>query len=143
MTIMQPSQAITKKEEELIELARRALQHAHAPYSDFKVGAALLTEDNQTFVGCNVENTSFGLTVCAERNAVYAAVVHGNTRFRKLVVVVDDEHPSLPCGACRQVLFEFSPNLEVLAVGNTDQMTRTTLAALLPEAFHYKPSKRP
>ncbi len=138
---MKSSQAITEKEKELIELARTALQHAYTPYSGFKVGAALLTGDNQIFTGCNVENTSFGLTVCAERNAVYAAVCKGDTKFRKLVIIVEQENPSLPCGACRQVLLEFSPELEVLAVGNTGQIQRMKLSELLPHAFKYKPGK--
>lgn len=136
---MKPSQAITKKEKELIELARTALQHAYAPYSGFRVGAALLTADNRVFTGCNVENTSLGLTVCAERNAAYAAVCQGNTQFLKLVIVVNQQNPSLPCGACRQVLHEFSPELEILAAGNTGIIQRAKLTELLPHAFQYEP----
>ena len=138
---MEPSQVISKKEKELVEQAHTAMQGAYAPYSGFKVGAALLTEDNQIFSGCNVENTSLGLTMCAERNAVYAAVCRGYTKFRKLVIVVDQEDPSLPCGACLQVLIEFSPDLEILTIGNKGQIKRTTLSELLPNAFQYKPSE--
>ena len=136
---MESPQAMAKKEKELTELAHTALQHAYAPYSNFRVGAALLTADNRIFTGCNVENASLGLTVCAERNAVYAAVCQGDTRFRKLVLVVDQQDPSMPCGACRQVLLEFSSELEVLALGNTGQIQRAKLTELLPHAFQYKP----
>ncbi len=134
-----PPQTLTEKETELTELARNALQHAYAPYSGFRVGAALLTTDNRIFTGCNVENTSLGLTVCAERNAAYAAISHGDRQFLKLVIVVDQQTPSMPCGACRQVLFEFSPELEIIAVGSTNQIQRSNLRDLLPNAFQYKP----
>jgi cytidine deaminase len=117
----------------LIELARRAQQHAHAPYSRFRVGAALETEDGTIFTGCNVENASYGLTVCAERAAVVAAVGAGQRRFRRIAVAVDGP-PVAPCGACRQVLAEFGTELEGWSAGSAET-TRWCLADLLPMPF--------
>lgn len=121
----------------LIECARSAQANAHAPYSGFPVGAAVLTEDGRVFLGCNVENSSFGLTVCAERNAVAAAVVAGT---RPLAVAVVANVPDIvPCGACRQVLAEFDPGMTlVLADGNGDNRRVTSLSALFPAAFKFE-----
>jgi len=118
----------------LIEAARAAQQHAHCPYSHYRVGAALETTDGTVFVGSNVENASFGLTICAERSAVSTAVSAGARRFRRIVVATDSEPPGPPCGACRQVLAEFGLELEVESVGPT-QSRRWTLQELLPDAF--------
>ncbi len=118
----------------LVSAARAAQQQAYAPYSRFRVGAALEGEDGRVFVGCNVENASFGLTICAERAAVCAAVSAGVRGFRRAVVVSDADPPAAPCGACRQVLSEFGPDLAVTAVGPS-QSVSWTMGQLLPAAF--------
>jgi cytidine deaminase len=115
--------------------AARAVQlRAYAPYSQFHVGCALEAEDGTVFIGCNVENASYGLTICAERAAICAAVSAGVQRFRRAVVVSDIDPPAAPCGACRQVLAEFGPHLRVDAVGPSTSVT-WTMAELLPSAF--------
>lgn len=118
----------------LIAQARAAQAQAHAPYSHFPVGAALEADDGRVFVGCNVENVSYGLSICAERMALGAGVVAGARRFRRLVVVTAVDPPAAPCGACRQHLAEFGMDLEVIAVGPSQQR-RWSLATLLPDAF--------
>ena len=118
----------------LVDAARAAQQRAYAPYSRFRVGCALEADDGRVFVGCNVENASYGLTICAERAAVCAAVAAGAQRFRRAVVVSDADPPAAPCGACRQVLSEFGPDLRVDAVSPAASLT-WTIAELLPAAF--------
>jgi cytidine deaminase len=118
----------------LVEAARAAQQQAYCPYSHYRVGAALEAEDGRIFIGCNVENASYGLTTCAERTAVFSAVAAGARRFRRIVVATDSEPPAPPCGACRQVLAEFGATLEVEAVGPT-QSKRWRIGELLPDAF--------
>ncbi len=118
----------------LIQAARDAQQHAHAPYSGFRVAAALETDDGQVFAGVNVENASYGLTMCAERVAVGAAVTAGSTGFRRIVVVTDAPHPVAPCGACRQVLAEFGTDMIVDGVA-ANEVTRWTMGELLPDGF--------
>jgi cytidine deaminase len=116
--------------------AQAVQQRAYAPYSKFRVGCALEAEDGTIFVGCNVENASFGLTICAERAAVCAAVSAGVHRFRRAVVVSDADPPAAPCGACRQVLAELGDaDTEILIAGPRGAPERTTLGALLPRAF--------
>lgn len=118
----------------VVAAARAARTHAHAPYSRFRVGAALEADDGRVFVGANVENASYGLTNCAERVALGAAVVAGARRFRRIVVVTESHPPAAPCGACRQALAEFGLDITVEAVGAT-QVRRWRLADLLPDPF--------
>jgi cytidine deaminase len=120
----------------LVTAARAIRRRAHAPYSNFRVGAAVRDERGRIHVGCNVENASYGLTVCAERNAVAAAVAAGARRIRAVAVASGARPPASPCGACRQVIAELGgPDTEVLIAGATGAAERTTLGALLPQAF--------
>jgi cytidine deaminase len=119
---------------ELLEQARKAAESAYAPYSGYMVGAALLCSDGQVFTGCNVENASYSLTICAERNAVFQAVNAGYKDFLAIAIYVDSETLFPPCGACRQVLAEFNPSLPVLYANRTKKVF-SGLEKLLPEAF--------
>lgn len=118
----------------VVAAALAAQAQAYAPYSKFRVGAALEAEDGRVFTGCNVENASYGLTICAERMAVGAAVVAGARRFRRVVVATDADPPASPCGACRQVLSEFGPDLTVESVSPAGAR-RWTMGELLPARF--------
>lgn len=118
----------------LVAAARAVQARAHAPYSKFRVGAALEAVDGRVFVGCNVENASYGLTICAERVAAGAAVAAGATQFRRMVVVTDVDPPAAPCGACRQFLVEFGTDIDVVGVGPRSSR-RWRLAELLPDTF--------
>ena len=120
---------------ELRRLAQQAAEAAYAPYSNFHVGAALLAADGRIFSGCNVENASFGLTVCAERTALFTAVAAGARRYEGIVVVTSNIAPVTPCGACRQVLHEFQPSFEVRCYGQSGAELITSTAELLPHAF--------
>jgi cytidine deaminase len=118
----------------LVARARDAMRNAWAPYSEFHVGAAIEASDGRVFVGCNVESASYGLTICAERMALGAAVAAGARSLKRVVVTTEVDPPAAPCGACRQLLAEFGLNLEVIAQGPSSER-RWTLAALLPDAF--------
>ena len=119
----------------LVEAARRVRDRAYAPYSTFRVGAALEGDDGSVHVGCNVENASYGLAMCAERVALGTAVAAGVRRFRRVAVVTDVEPPVAPCGACRQVLAEFAPDAEIIAAGPRTTL-RWRMTDLLPAAFN-------
>jgi cytidine deaminase len=119
----------------LIAAARRARRHAQARFSGFKVGAALETADGTIITGCNIENATYGLTICAERVAMFKALSEGHQTFRRVAVVADTDAPTPPCGPCRQILWEFGGDLEVL-LANLRRRTGTyRLAELLPLPF--------
>jgi cytidine deaminase len=120
--------------DQLLAAAEAARRQAYCPYSGFAVGAALEADDGRLFAGCNVENASFGVTLCAERAALAAAVAAGARHFRRLVIVADAEPPVTPCGACRQALAEFGLALQVEGIGPAGAQ-RWTLAQLLPDSF--------
>lgn len=125
---------ISMTDEDLIAAAVAARKNAYAPYSGFCVGAAILAATGQFFTGTNVENISFGLTICAERVALSNAVQSGVTKFVRIAIATDLTEPTVPCGACRQVLAEFSPSLEILSWTLSGQMQRFDLSSLLPLA---------
>ncbi len=122
---------------ELAAAARQAAGHAYCPYSRFPVGAALLTEQNAVFSGCNVENASYGLTMCAERNAVFQAIVRsqGRLAIRAVLIYTPTPEPTAPCGACRQVINEFGPNAVIFSICDGERVIRSDLGNLLPQAF--------
>jgi cytidine deaminase len=119
----------------LIRAAREARRHARAPYSKFKVGAALEAVDGTVITGCNIENATYGLTICAERLAIFKALSEGHKKFRRIAVAFDTSGPTPPCGACRQILWEFGGNLEVILVNTTKETGRHMLDELLPHPF--------
>jgi cytidine deaminase len=121
--------------EQLAAAAKQASTRSYSPYSRFPVGAALRTADGRVFTGCNVENASFGLTVCAERNAIFSAVGAGACEVAALVVYTPTDAPVTPCGACRQVLAEFGKAARVLCVCGGPQRLTFTAAELLPHGF--------
>ena len=128
----QPEDQLTDAMESLIEAAAQARRQAYAKYSNFAVGAALRATNGRVYVGCNVENISFGLTICAERNALAAAIAAGERSFEAIAVVSDSIEPVSPCGACRQVLAEFAPDLKILSVTTDGVMFEASLSELLP-----------
>lgn len=119
----------------LIAKAKDASKNAYSPYSKFPVGAAVLTETGGIFAGCNVENASYGLTICAERNAVFQMVAQAQQRIKAVAIYTPTPEPAAPCGACRQVINEFGPDALVVSVSDGPQVLRKTLSELLPEAF--------
>jgi cytidine deaminase len=116
----------------LVARAIRAKARAYAPYSRFRVGAALLADDGTIFEGCNVENSSYSLTICAERNAVFQAAAQGKTSFRAIAIASDDPGFLTPCGACRQVLSEFNPAIEIILTTADGRTKLISLATLFP-----------
>ena len=119
----------------LVSAARAAREHARAAYSGFRVGAALECADGTIVTGCNVENASYGLTVCAERVALLKALSEGRDRFVRIAVVADTDQPTPPCGPCRQLLWEYCGDIEVVMANLTRETARLQLAALLPLPF--------
>ncbi|AEB10393.1 cytidine deaminase [Desulfobacca acetoxidans] len=123
----------------LMAAARQAREAAYAPYSgDFRVGAAVLTGDGQVFTGCNVENASFGASMCAERVAIFAAVAAGQRQLTALVVIADTPQPIPPCGLCRQVLAEFAPACQVIMANTKGDYQVATMEQLLPYPFEFR-----
>ncbi len=121
-------------DKELIELAKEAAEHAYAPYSNYFVGAALLTKDGQVFKGCNIENASYGATNCAERTAIYKAVSEGYRSFAKIAVIARDGSTAYPCGICLQVMQEFMPD-GVVVLEQDNEIISYPLKELLPKGF--------
>ncbi len=119
----------------LIDAARQARERAFAPYSTFKVGAALETADGTIVTGCNIENSTYGLTVCAERVAVFKAISEGHRDFSRIAIVADTQEPTPPCGPCRQILWEFCGDIEVVLANLTDQKGCYQMKDLLPLPF--------
>jgi cytidine deaminase len=126
----------SKQNQRLLQAARKAMQHAYAPYSQFKVGAALVTSAGEVFTGCNIENASYGLSNCAERTAIFAAIAHSGPglSIRAIAVVNDQGVPCSPCGACRQVIYEFGPQATVF-FESSKGWKESHITELLPEGF--------
>ena len=120
-------------DQELLTAATAARLAAYAPYSHFQVGAALLAKDGRIFTGCNVENLSYGLTICAERNAIFSAVAAGVREFEAIAIVADTREPVSPCGACRQVMAEFG-DFKIISATLEGHTFESTVGALLPRA---------
>lgn len=125
--------------ETLLNEARAAREAAFAPYSNFRVGAAIETESGRIFRGCNVENGTFGLTTCAERVALVGAIAAGERRFTRVAIVTDTEQPTVPCGSCRQLLWEFCGDIPLHMITLSGRSARVQLAALFPEPFNFSP----
>jgi cytidine deaminase len=120
---------------DLIAAARAARANAHARFSNFKVGAALEAADGTVVTGCNIENATYGLTICAERVAMFKALSEGRRQFTRVAIVADTEEPTPPCGACRQILWEFGGDLEVILANIERETARFKLSELLPHPF--------
>ena len=121
--------------QEMRQAALTALKSAYCPYSKFPVGAAVMTENGEIFAGCNVENASYGLTMCAERNAIFQAVAKGHRNLKAAVVVTPTAQPASPCGACRQVINEFGPDADIFLFGQDNIAKHFKMSELLPAAF--------
>lgn len=123
--------------EKLMEIAKQAMANAYAPYSHFLVGAALLCSDGTVYTGCNIENISYGATVCAERCAIFKAVSEGKHSFIKLAITSSSTEKTFPCGICRQVIEEFMPDGEIIT-GNANEIDVFKVSELMPHSFHSK-----
>ncbi|CAN5520823.1 cytidine deaminase [soil metagenome] len=130
----------------LVAEARRARKNAYAPYSNYRVGAALATESGKIFAGCNVENASYGATICAERNAILHMIAAGESKPKAIVIVTGGDKPAPPCGMCRQVLVEFVRDMPVVLIGESDAgdvRRDLELGTLMPEVFELEPEREP
>lgn len=125
-------------DKELIAAAAKIRENAYAPFSDFRVGAALQTDDGQIIAGCNVESASFGLTVCAERVAIWKAISEGKRKIRQIAVVADTEELTPPCGVCRQIIWEFGGDIPVILANLNGKRETVQMKELLPRAFDTK-----
>jgi cytidine deaminase len=123
---------------ELLKKADEAKRHAYAPYSNFRVGAALLSRSGRVYVGANIENAAFSVTCCAERVALFGAVMNGERDFEAIAVTSDSDRITTPCGVCRQALFEFSPRMDVISSNNALEYETKKLSAMLPGGFSGK-----
>jgi cytidine deaminase len=127
--------------QQLLGCAKAVSDKAYAPYSNFYVGAAILSGSGAIYTGCNVENASYGLANCAERTAVFSAVAAGERMFKAVVIYTPTDRPTAPCGACRQVLYEFGPDAVVVSVASSGASLQMTVSELLPKAFGPKDLK--
>ena len=127
-----------EKKEELIEAATRVRENAYAPFSDFRVGSALETDDGEIIAGCNVESASYGLTVCAERVAIWKAISMGKRKIKHIAVVADTEELTPPCGVCRQIIWEFGGDIPVVMANLKGTVETVQMKDLLPRAFDTK-----
>lgn len=125
-------------EKKLIQKAMQARENAYAPYSGFRVGACVHGESGREYTGCNIENTVFSATCCAERVAIYSALAAGEKRFTHVAIVSDSAEPTFPCGTCRQVIMEFAPGARVLCANREGAFVSYPIKELLPHAFAYK-----
>ncbi|OYT70636.1 MAG: cytidine deaminase [Chloracidobacterium sp. CP2_5A] len=132
---VEPSATAALSDEALVAAAQAARRHAYAPYSQFSVGAVVQTRSGRFYTGCNIENASFGLTVCAERVALFKALSEGERAFRAVIIATEAATPTPPCGACRQILWEFCGDIRVISVGWQGATAEWPLGALLPAAF--------
>jgi cytidine deaminase len=126
---------MSNEPKDLIKAAKDARENAFAPYSNFKVGAALETANGKVFTGCNIENASYGLTVCAERVAIWKAISEGEKDFTQIIVVADTDELTPPCGACRQIIWEFCGDVPVTLTNLKDTSETVQMSELLPRAF--------
>ncbi|MEO6588850.1 MAG: cytidine deaminase [Pyrinomonadaceae bacterium] len=125
-------------ENDLTETAKKAREKAHAPFSNFKVGAAVRTKSGKIFTGCNIENASYGLTMCAERVAVFKAISEGESEFEEIAVVADTDELTPPCGPCRQIIWEFCGDSPVTMASLKGEAETMQMSELLPRAFDIK-----
>jgi cytidine deaminase len=137
--ILDPLKELSHDFQHLVHAAIKARHRAHVPYSRFPVGAAVLSQNGSIHLGCNVENSSFGATTCAERVALYSAIARGETNFIALALIADTDQPLSPCGICRQVMLELAPSLEVIMANLRGEIIKTTIQDLLPTPFKFIP----